>query len=188
MILYVAGATPEEAVSRLQEALTRLKAQLEEDNMVLNDAKQQIFSLSKAARDAWDAVSETPAVDTAKDLGIHHYGYLHRHPVLSGKLTQFTSTARRISCIPTTRARRAGLAAAIVFGRCLYGHESHYITQRHFQQMRQHMLTSMGIPRGTRNGSIYLLVFHNGRFDPEYVRARRLLTFWIKLLGDLQLP
>ena len=68
IILYVAAATPDDAVDRLQEALHRLKMQLVADNMVLNDNKQQIFSASKATRDAWNARNTVPAVDTAKDL------------------------------------------------------------------------------------------------------------------------
>ena len=182
MTLLSTGATPDEAAMRLQESLDIVKAQLIQDNMCLNDDKQQIYGNTQAVRDAWNERNSVPAVDTAKDLGVHHYGYLHRHPVLDAKLTQFASTAKRISFVPTSRDRRASLAGAIIFGRCLYGHESHYITQRHFQQMRQHMRTSMGAPRGQRNGALYLLTHQNGRHNPEMVRARRLLTFWQKLL------
>ena len=119
MILYVAGATPEQAVEQLQEALRLLKQQLVADNMQLNDDKQQIFNAQNATRDAWDSCNAAPAVATAKDLGVHHYGYLHQHPVLNSKLAQFAATAKKISFIPTSRQRRASLAAAIVYGRCL---------------------------------------------------------------------
>ena len=64
--------------------------------MCLNDDKQQIYGNTQAVRRAWDERNPVPAVHTAKDLGIHHYGYLQRHPVLVTKLTQLGPTAKRI--------------------------------------------------------------------------------------------
>ena len=101
MTLLSTGATPEEAAIRLQESLDIVKAQLIQDNMCLNDEKQQIDGNTQAVRLAWDERNPVPAVHTAKDLGVHHYGYLHRHPVLDSKLAQFSATAKRISFVPT---------------------------------------------------------------------------------------
>ena len=81
--------------------------------MSLNDQKEQSFGPTVAVRDAWQVATGMTAVSTAKDLGVHRYGYLETHPVLSSKLCQFTDTARRIAIIPTSRKRRAGIAAAI---------------------------------------------------------------------------
>ena len=50
------------------------------------------------------------------------------------------------------------------------------------------MLTSMGVPKGHRNAALYLLVYHQGRWDPEIVRARRMLSFWTKLLMEVPIP
>ena len=89
MTLLSTGATPDEAAIRLQEPLDIAKAQLIRDNMCLNNNKQQIYGNTQAVRPAWNERNSVPAVDTTKDLGIHHYGYLHRHPVLDAKLAQF---------------------------------------------------------------------------------------------------
>ena len=76
MTLPTTAAAPEEAAERLQDALDTVKAQVIQDNMCLNDDKQQIYGAAQAVRDAWDERNPAPAVDIAKDLGIHHYGYL----------------------------------------------------------------------------------------------------------------
>ena len=102
-----AGATPEEAAIRLRQSLDIVKQQLVRDNMCLNDDKQHMYGSAPAVRRAWDERNPVPAVQTAKDLGVHHYGYLQGHPVLDTKLTQCSSTAKRISFVPTTRGRRA---------------------------------------------------------------------------------
>ena len=54
--------------------------------------------------------------------------------------------------------------------------------------MRQHMLTSMGVVRGQRNGALYLLTVQKAKYDPELVRASRLIKFWQKLLTDSPPP
>ena len=156
------GASPHHAAISLHRALATVKQQLRQDNMSLNDDKEQIYGPTVAVRHAWFALTGTPAEGTAKDLGIHHYGYGHKHPVLDDKIAQFQPTAQRLAIIPTTRQRRAGMASAILYGKCLYGQESHYLTQRHFHKMRSLMTISMGLPRGQRRSGVFLLNFHNG--------------------------
>ena len=148
------GAAPEEAAVHLQQSLGTVEKQLVHDNMCLNDDTQQIYGNTQAVRLAWDARNPVPAAHAAKGLGIHHYAYLHRRPVLDTKLAQFPTTVKRVSYVPATRGRRASLAGAIIYGRCIYGHENHYVTQGHVHQMRQHMLVSMGVPRGQRSGAL----------------------------------
>lgn len=142
MTLLATGATPQEAASNLLQSSSAAHNQLTADSMCLNADKQQTYGGSRRVREVLETPSDTPAVYTAKDLGVHHDGYLHKHPVLDCKLKQFSSTARLTSFIPTTRPRRAAPAGPIVFGRCLHGHERHCIMQRSFQQMRQPVLIS----------------------------------------------
>ena len=80
------------------------------------------------------------------------------------------------------------MASAILYGKCLYGQESHYLTQRHFHTMRGLMTLSMGLPRGQRRSGVFLLNFHNGAYDPEVVRGKRLTKFWIRYLRDHHIP
>ena len=142
MTLLATGATPHEAASNLLQSSDAAHNQVNADNMFLSADKQHIYGGSRRVREALETPSDTPAVDTAKDLGVHHYGNLHKRPVLDCKPKRFSSTARRTSFVPTKRPRRAALAGPIVYGQCLHGHESHCIMQRRFHQMRQPILTS----------------------------------------------
>ena len=72
MTLLAHGASPQQAAVKLQHALTMVKHQLRQDNMSLNDEKEQIYGPTVAVRHAWHVLTGTPAVSTAKDLGIHH--------------------------------------------------------------------------------------------------------------------
>ena len=130
MTLYASGATPDEANDRLRRALGLLTARLTSDNMRLDDSKKQIPGNTKSARDAWNARGAAPAVDVAKDLAVHHCRYPQKHPVLHTKLSQFAATAKRFCLIPTTRLRRASLASAVNYGRCVYGRETAYARKR----------------------------------------------------------
>ena len=56
---------------------------------------------------------------------------------------ELTLTAERIGAIPTDRLKKASMAAA-VFGKCFYGQEAHYITQRHYDKLSSLMVTAMG--------------------------------------------
>ena len=104
------------------------------------------------------------------------------------KLRQVATVAKRIACIPTTRRKRAAIATAIIYGKCLYGQESHYLTRCHFQQLRNHVVASMGVPKGQRQSRTYLLNFLDGKFDPEIVRASRLIKVWLRLLLTFTSP
>ena len=188
MTILSHGRTAREAATHLLGALTTVKAHLTSDNMVLNQDKEQIYGSTVEVRSAWRSLSGTDAVSTAKDLGVHHYGYLHKHPVLDSKLSALGPACQRISCIPTTRNRRLHIASSIIFGKCLYGHETHYLTRRHYQQMRGLLARAAGISRGQRNAGLYLLTYRDGRYDPEVVRVVRLATCWIRLLGDIHIP
>lgn len=67
---------------------------------------------------------------------------------------------------------------AILFGKCLYGSECHYITDTQFVRIRRVMCTAMGDKGGRRPDAVRLLVVGAGKWGPEVVRAKRLVTHW----------
>lgn len=67
------------------------------------------------------------------------------------------------------------MMASVLFGRCLYGTEGHYITDKKFKAMRRFMCTAMGHEEARRPDWVGLLVYGGGRWGPEVVRVKRLV-------------
>ena len=104
--------------------------------MVLDDRKQQVYGPSEAERKAWQALTGQKATPQVRDLGIWHYGYGYRHPLLDGQLQTLKATATRIGTIPIPKERKAAMAGSVLYGKCLYGQEAHFLTAKHFQKIR----------------------------------------------------
>ena len=188
MVLIAQGRNPGQAAAKLEHDLAQVKNALAEDNMVLNDAKQQIYGPTAADRKAWQDLTGQAAIAQVKDLGVWHYGYGYKHPLLDSKLQELRATATRIGGIPIPRERKATMAAAIVYGRCLYGQEAHFITARHFQKMRGIMCTALGDRHAHRPQQPLLLHLAGGKFEPEVVRMNRLVRHWVKNGPAFQVP
>lgn len=135
-----------------------------------------MLGLPRAARDAW-AESGGTAMAVAKDLGIHHCRYGPSHPELSNNIEALQAPATRIGITGGTQASCRNSMGAILFGKCLYGEECYYITERQFICMRRAMCTAMGDKDGRRPDAVRLLVVA-GKWDPEAVRAKRLVQHW----------
>lgn len=122
MTLRATGATPQEATNHLMHFSAAAKTQPTADNICLDDDRQQIYGGTRQVRDARVTLSATPAVNTAKDSGVHHDGYLQRQPVLYGKLEKsppppcgFPSYLLRIPGAPHSRVKfRTGAASTDV--------------------------------------------------------------------------
>ena len=67
MTILVTAPTPQRAALDLYSSLTSVKAAPRADNMVLNDAKEQVYGATVATRRAWEDLTGTPAVAVAKD-------------------------------------------------------------------------------------------------------------------------
>ena len=152
--------------------------------MQLNDAKEQTFGATAAARKAWKEATGKEAQGQVKDLGVHHYGYGYKHPVMDQKLDGLRTVATRIGSIPTEREKKGVMAAAVIFGKCLYGQETHYLTSKHFTKLRSLLVGSMGEKYKTRPRKPFLLHTAGGKFDPETARMGRLTAYWIKNIRD----
>ena len=126
--LLAIGDSPRQAVLRLQEDVKKIKQQLRDKNMLLNDAKEQILGPTAAVRKAWLALTGKDAIEVVRDLETHHYGYGATHPDLDRKLDAYRPTAGRVGTLPIPRERRAQIAAAILYGRTLYGAETQPLT------------------------------------------------------------
>ena len=134
--------------------------------MVLNEGKQQMYGPTVADRRAWHDRTGQAAVGQVEDLGIWHYGYGYEHPLLDTELQELRATAGRIGAIPIPRERQATMAAAIVYGKCLYGQEAHFLTAKHFQKMRSIMCMALGERHAHRPQQPLLLHLAGGRLDP----------------------
>lgn len=176
-MLQMTEAEPGLCARRMEDSARDLTATLEADNMELSAGKQQLLRLTRAARDAWAERGGT-AVAVAKALGIHQYGYGHSHPELSNNIESFQAPARRIGSTGGLQASRCSIMGAILFGKCLYGAECHYSTERQCIRMPQAMCTAMGDKDGRRPDAGRLFVVGAGKRDPEVVRAKRLGKHW----------
>ena len=186
--LLAIGDSPHQVVIRLQEDLDRINDQLRGRSMALNDAKEQILGNTAAVRKAWHDLTGKAAVEVVRDLGTYHYGYGAVNPELDNKLTAFKATAARIGILPVPRARRAQIAAAILYGRTLYGAETQPLTQAHFHAMRRLMAASIMGERHTRPIRPFLLHFRDGRSDPEITRMARLISHWTRHGHTMDVP
>ena len=144
MVLITIGDNPAQAALKLHLDLISVRKALEIDNVVLNDKNQQLYGPSEAERKAWQALTSQEATPQVRDLGIWHYGYSYKHPPLDEQLHTLKATAVRIGTIPIPKERKATMAAAILYGKCLYGQEAHFLTARHFKNMRSVMCTALG--------------------------------------------
>lgn len=126
--------------------LERTKSALRRDNMLLKDGKQQVSGLTKEVRGAWRHYGEITLA--ANDPGVYHYGYNDKRPGM-GKGLQTTS---RTKVTDDTQQLRGAMMASVVYGRCLYGSECHYITKRQTHQMRRTMCTATGRARMGASG------------------------------------
>ena len=120
MVITDLGENLAQAVNKLLADLNEIKKGLRADNMLLNDAKEQIFGPTAATRKAWTAATGRSAEAQVKDLGVYHYGHGYAHPVMDQKIKELRLTAERIGAIPTERHKKANIAAAVIFGKCLY--------------------------------------------------------------------
>ena len=75
---------------------------------------------------------------------MYHYGHGYAHPVMDKKIKELALTAERIGAIPTVREKKANIAVAVIFGKCFYGQEAHYITQKHYDELSSLMVTAIG--------------------------------------------
>lgn len=149
------GDTAQQCAERMHDQLEQLKAALRRDNMVLNDGKQQVLGLTKEIRQAWNTYGV--AAQVTKDLGVSHHGYNDKHPQLDGKLKELQVTSGRIRSTGGAQRVRAHMMASVLYGRCLYGAESHYIAKRQAQKMRRIMRKDMGDAHSRRPDAVRLL-------------------------------
>jgi hypothetical protein len=178
MTLMAVAATATHAAASLQEDLVTIKAALRNDNMKLNAAKEQVFGLTKGERQAWQSLTEQEAVAVAKDLGVYHYGYDQAHPVMDKKLQDLRGPCIRIGMVPASRDRKLHMSAALLFGKCLYGEETHFLTQKQFCTMRTLLSLSMGKGLEHRSPGPVLLLVQGGKFEPEVAKMCRLTRHW----------
>ena len=156
--------------------------------MMLNDAKEQILGPTAAVRKAWFNLTGKEAIEVVKDLGTYHYGYGDTHPDLDKKLDAYRLTASRVGTLPVSRKRKAQIAAAILYGRSLYGAETQPLTRSHFHSMRRRMAISILGERHNRPIRPFVLHFRDGRSDPEITRMARLIAHWQRHGRSMQVP
>ena len=156
--------------------------------MMLNDAKEQIFGATADSRKAWFNATGRPDEAQVKDLGVFHYGHGYSHPVMDKKLKDLYLTAERIGAIPTDRIKKASMAAAVVYGKCFYGQEAHYITQKHYDKLSSLMVTAMGERYTRRPKTPLLLHVREGKFEPSLSRVGRLIRHWAKYGETYEVP
>ena len=138
---------------------------------------------------AWCNATGRNAEGQVKDLGVYHYGHGYAHPVMDQKIKELRLTAERIGAIPTERNKKANIAAAVIFGKCFYGQEVHYITQKHYDKVGQ--------PHGHRHGREVhapsqrrpsLLHTAEGKYEPSVCRVGRLVRHWVKHADSYNIP
>lgn len=95
-------------------------------------------------------------------------------------MPELQSGARRIRCTGGSQQASCDVAGALLFGRCLYGAECHYITDNQFAHMRRVICIANGDAEGRRSDGVRLLVIGAGKWDPEVVRMKRLVRHWQK--------
>ena len=188
MVITSTGKQPDQAVNKLIADLKQIKKGLREDNMLLNDAKEQIFGPTADIRKAWSNATGRKAEGQVKDLGVFHYGHGYAHPVMDQKLKELRLTAERIGAIPTDRNKKANIAAAVIFGKCFYGQEVHYITQKHYDKLSTLMVTAMGEKYMRRPRLPFLLHTAEGRYEPSVCRVGRLVRHWVKHAESYKIP
>lgn len=93
-------------------------------------------------------------------------------PWLNGQTHALRTVARRIYVTWGAQRARCNIAAPLIFGRCCYGADCHYITARQFSE---HVLGG-----GRRPDSVRLLAVGGGKGDPEMVRMKRPVKHWQK--------
>ena len=156
--------------------------------MILNDAKEQILGATAASRRAWLSATGRHAEAQVKDLGVYHYGHGYAHPVMDKKLKELQLTAERIGAIPTDRTKKASMATAVVYGKCSYGQEAHYITQKHYDKLSSLLVTAMGERYTRRPEAPLLLHVDEGKFEPSLSRVGRLIRHWAKYGETYEVP
>jgi len=154
MTLMTVGSTGDLAARSLHRGLGRVKHVLRRDNMILNDTKEQVFAQYQVTRRCWEDTGGCPTVDAARDLGVFHVGAGHGHPVLTEGILAQRKVAVRIGMIPGTQKFRARMAAAIFFGKFLYGCEAHVIPKGDFGtsegSLPKPLAGGGGCPKGPR--------------------------------------
>ena len=188
MVITSTGKQADQAVNKLIKDLRQIKKALREDNMQLNEAKEQIFGPTACIRKAWKSATGREADNQVKDLGVFHYGHGYRHPVMDQKLRELKLTAERIGAIPTDKNKKASMAAAVLYGKCFYGQEVHYITQKHYEKLRTLMVAAMGENYTRRPRLPLLLHTAEGRFEPSVCRVGRLVRHWVKQGESYNVP
>ena len=186
--LLTIGDTPQQTVQHLHEDLKTIKKALRDKNMLLNDAKEQILGPTAAVRKAWSAFTGKDAIEVVRDLGTYHYGYGATHPDLDRKPDAYRPTAGRMGTLPIPRERKAQIAAAILYGRTLYGAETQPLTHAHFHTMRRLMAISIMGERHNRPITPFLLHLREGRSDPEITRMARLISHWQRHGHAMEVP
>ena len=103
-------------------------------------------------------------MDVARDLGVYYVGAGHGHPVLTEGIVDQRKVAVRIGMIPGAQKLRARMAAAIFFGKFLYGCEVHVIPKGDFCALGGLMAQATGgvYLKGPR--AVALLHFEGGAF------------------------
>jgi hypothetical protein len=80
------------------------------------------------------------------------------------------------------------MCSAVLYGKCLYGGEVHFITNAHFKGMRDVLKASMGKEVTNRDCQPVLLLHKKGKHDPETARIVRLIRHWIKEHDYFEIP
>ena len=162
MTLLSVGPTGTLAAHAMHRGLSRVKRMLRADNMLVNDEKEQVFAQYQLTRHVWGAIGGVATVDAARDLGVYHVGAGRGHPVMSRAVSSQRQVAARIGMIPGTQKLRARMAAAIFFGKFLYGCEVQHLPRRDFKSLVQLLADAIGgiYQKGPR--AIALLHFERG--------------------------
>jgi hypothetical protein len=180
MALLASGENPMQAADRLSRELKQLKGRLRRDGMQLNDLKEQVFGFYESERAAWRLLGGYAAVPQARDLGVIHVAAGRGRGDKTGILATLAQSAARFGMIPGTQCFRAKMVAAVAYGKIMYGIEVNHLTEGVLQRLRKLLLGSIGGSLKYGDVKVAALDFHQGKWEPAIVMARRIFQFWIK--------
>lgn len=94
---------------------------------------------------------------------------------MDAKLAKLQVTSKRIHAAGGAQRLRGSMMAWVLYGRCLYSAECHYITKHQTQRMRRVMCTAMGDAQGRTPNSVRLPAESGGKWEPDPVRIKRIV-------------
>jgi hypothetical protein len=157
--------------------------------MQLNDLKEQVFGFYESERAAWRLLGGYAAVPQARDLGVIHMAAGRGRGDRTEILASLARSAARFGMIPGTQCFRAKMVAAVAYGKIMYGIEVNHLTEGVLQKLRKLLLGAIGGSLKYGDVRVAALDFHQGKWEPAIVMARRIFQCWMKegeMLGVTQ--